>query len=121
MELINTNKIIESKTNIHVSPRIIIEIAIKKFKTDNPNMIKSELLHASESCIGYIIKETGDIFVNLKYINTYHKENFLSRVISNLSHEVIHDILRINESEHISTKFDNIAENIRTDGFLGGI
>jgi hypothetical protein len=115
------NKIVKSKTNIHISPRIIIEIAIKKFKTDDPNIIECELLKANMHCIVYIIKETGEIFVNLKYINTYHKENFLSRVISNLSHEVMHDILVKNEDICTSTKFDNIAECMRTDGFLGGL
>ena len=115
------NKIVISKTNIHISPKVIIEIAIKKYKTDDPLMIKCELLHANKTCIGYIMRETGDIFVNLKYINTYHKEDFLSRVISNLSHEVMHDVLEKNENNRISIKFDNIAENIRTDGYLGGI
>lgn len=121
MELINTNKIIKSKTNIHVSPKVIIEIAMKTFKYDDPLQVKCELLHANKHCIGYIIKETGDIFVNLKYIHEQHGGCFLSRVISNLSHEVMHDVLRRNENSHTSTKFDNIASDMRTDGFLGGI
>jgi hypothetical protein len=111
----------KSKTNIHVSPKKIIDMAIQFYGIQEKCSIERELFVANKHCIGYIIRDTGDIFINLKYISDNHKENFLSRVISNISHEVMHNVLQLNENKLISRKWDNIAEDIRTDGFLGGV
>jgi len=70
---------------------------------------------------GYIIDPTGDIMINLHKCKIHAKHGDpIGQVIETLNHEIMHSILLNEHGQSANKQWDNIADKIGDQGFLGG-
>ena len=84
-------------------------------------MARNEINKHHKLAYGYILDTTGDILINLHTCNIHAKHGeVVGQVIETLNHEIMHNILLREHGIKENKQWDNIADKIGEQGFLGG-
>lgn len=114
--------------NIHISKLIMAKIyyELKETKHMTKEQIDRELSYWFLYACAFHNNITGDVYINLErcsnniMISRYGHKDKYGHIAATLSHEFFHNILIIEQNESTSFAFDNIADKLERDGYLGG-
>jgi len=122
---------------IHIKKKKMVDIYYKKLCERNayaieqdPVGVKRRIRAMARNAInkhnrcayGYILDPTGDIMINLSKCSIHAKHGDpIGQVVETLNHEIMHNILLNEHGPKENRQWDNIADKIGEQGFLGGL